>query len=431
MGQVACRLSVSILCLCLALLLVRVWRLEYQALRYITSSRTSALDELISIGVAAAMMSVAVNESQSQYMYDQDKSQDNKCRSLDLVVLSSRVNNTEIPLKGFVHSLLSYTTSPIHLHVVSSAPSSRYQWLHQITNATSNEKSYFRVSFYNPRKLLQRSLDLIESSNLTLGHPSSRYAIQKLFLPELDIRLSSPENTKVLMIDDDQIYFEDITPLYEYIHTPQQDQQQLSLLCAPDRFNIRKICKRRGVPHNCHDDLYCVSGLVGFPMRNHTARHQLVHELEQTAHDMMQEYPNSIASQADQDIFNRFFRYKSNGHRTADDNNNNNSSSTTAAEQQQVQVIPCEWSCGTDECGKVLGNMQCRNCDWKKCKAFHYQVKSFLENHQQRKSEWAWRHYFEMDSLQLLQETFIPNVQQACADRHTSTRLKAPSIDIA
>lgn len=224
--------------------------------------------------------------------------------------------------------------------------------------------------------------------------------MQKLFLPELPMHLSSSSNHKVLMIDDDQIYFEDITPLYEFIHESPND---ISLLCAPDKFNLRKICrgKRAGpVTHNCHDELYCVTGLMGFPIRHPESRSALIQTLERTSHDMMLEYPNFVDKQAGQDVFNRFFRfhYQTSGNATS----------------PSVQVIPCEWSCGTDECGKILGRMGCRNCDVSKCKAFHYQVKSFLESQKQQKAEWSWEYYEMDDSLYLLENTYIPRVKGLC-----------------
>lgn len=304
------------------------------------------------------------------------------CRFLDLLILSDR-ENTEIPLKGLVNSLLNYTSSPIHLNVVTRAPD--IPWLKQL------ESRYLKVSLHNPHKLLDRSIALVNQTNLVLAHPSSTFAIQKLFLPELPLELSSPENEKFLMIDDDIVVFEDITPLYGLIHEAPTDH--ISLLCAPDHFNLRKICWKRGVPHNCDDKLYCVTGLVGFPIRNRTARTGLIQSLEQTTHEMMVEYPNSTASQADQDIFNRFFRFH---------------------KHSNVQNIPCEWACGTDECGKVLGKMNCRNCNKKNCKAFHYQSKSYLQNFTQLRPEVSWNYYFEKDSKQLRETVFDLEVLESC-----------------
>ena len=104
------------------------------------------------------------------------------CRYLDLLVLSDR-NNTEVPLRALVNSLLTYTSSPIHLHLVTRATSSTIQWL------TELQSLLFRVTLYHPRKLLQRSVNLIRTSSLKLVHPSSKFAIQKLYLPEIPLRL--------------------------------------------------------------------------------------------------------------------------------------------------------------------------------------------------------------------------------------------------
>lgn len=305
------------------------------------------------------------------------------CRFLDLLVLSDR-ENTEIPLKGLINSLLHYTTSPIHLNVVTSTP--EIPWLRQLESSSP----HFKVTLHSPHNLLQRSTRLVNETSLQLAHPSSAFAIQKIFLPELPFMLSSPQNKKVLMIDDDQVYFEDITPLYDYMHLA---PNHVSLLCARDRFNLRKICLKQGVPHNCDDELYCVTGLVGFPIYNQTARTTLVQTLVQTTQEMMTEYPNSVASQADQDIFNRFFR---------------------SQKHSDVQNIPCEWSCGTDECGKVLGKIKCRNCETNKCKAFHYQSKSYLTNVTQMRPEVSWNYYFEKDPKELLKTTFDPRISEAC-----------------
>lgn len=166
----------------------------------------------------------------------------------------------------------------------------------------------------------------------------------------------------------------------------------ISLLCTRDRFNLRKICRKQGVPHNCDDELYCVTGLIGFPISNQTARTSLVHTLVQTTHEMMAEYPDSVASQADQDIFNRFFR----------------------SQKHDVHNIPCEWSCGTDECGKVLGKIKCRSCETKKRKAFHYQSKSYLANVTQLRQEVSWNYYFEKDPTEL-KTIFDRHVSEVCS----------------
>jgi hypothetical protein len=128
--------------------------------------------------------------------------------------------------------------------------------------------------------------------------------------------------------------------------------------------------------------------MVGFPLTQ-PARDDLIRSFQQTCQEMTKEYPNSTSSQADQDIFNRYYRF----HR------------------QHVQLIPCRWSCGTDECGKRLGT--CRGCK-PPCNAFHFQVKSFLENITQRQKEWSWNYYFEMDPHQLMENNFTHRIQEKC-----------------
>jgi len=340
---------------------------------------------------------------------------DEVCRFVDLVVLSDR-ENSEVPLRALVNSLLRYTLNPIHLNVVVSYANynqnavnvnvnvntnNTLKWLRDLNGTTD----HFRITFHHSERLLRRSMALVKSASLQLGHPSSQFAIQKLYLSTdlPNLTASSPRNQQVLMIDDDQIFLEDITPLFRLIHDRPND---VALLCTPDKFNLRKICKKPGLAHNCDDTLYCVTGLVGFPVSSnndvpHNNKHNnnttnnakqwLVEQLEQSAHEMMVEYPNSTITQADQDIFNRFFRSQQRQRRHGGGGGG-------------VHTLPCEWSCGTDECGKRFRH--CRSCDIDRCKALHFQVKAYQEHLPPRKNNqtWSWDYYFRMDSRTLLEE---------------------------
>jgi hypothetical protein len=305
-------------------------------------------------------------------------------KRLDLVVMSDRdpnPNGTQ-PLKALVNSLLMYTTHPINLNVVTKT---RLPWL----DALNSSPEYFRVYYHHPRNIYAKSQALIERANYRSKHYLAIFANAKLFLSTLDY----PPDTfpKVLMLDDDMVFYEDITRLVDLVR---QHPNRLSLHCPEDAHRVKSYFIDKKIPHNGHASRYCIAGMIGFPLGNDTAT-----ALSQTLVEMNLEYPGLQSPvAADQDVVNRYLAKHYND--TCDTGGENCN--------KGVDLIPCEWSCDWISCrGKQT---RCSNCP-NHCRAYHFLYKSYKKHKHFGRKELNWDYYHEPTPLDVLLSIFVPRIK--------------------
>jgi lipopolysaccharide biosynthesis glycosyltransferase len=246
---------------------------------------------------------------------------DDTVKRLDLVVLSDRggPDNTQ-PLKALVNSILLYTTHPINLNVVTK---NALPWLDALNEA---EQNVFRVYYHSPSIIFAQSQALVNATGATSIHYSSVFAFQKLFLSTL----TYPSGTfsKVLMLDDDMVFYADITPLVDLVR---ENPDSLSLYCPVDPTRVKEYFGT--TPDNGHTERYCISGMMGLPLGNRTA------ELFAKAMiNMKRQYPRMVLRVADQDVVNRHY--------------------AEHHDDGSVDFIPCDWSCDFNSCQKKTGSLQ-------------------------------------------------------------------------
>lgn len=290
---------------------------------------------------------------------------------LDLVVLSDRGTFTrEQPLKALVNSILLYTTRPVNLNIVTSV---QMPWLGALNS------SQFRVHFHPTSKVYARTRALIQRTRISSTHYSARHAFQKLFLSTLDY----PKGTgrKVLMLDDDMVFYEDLTPLADLV---MRNPSRLSLYCQLDPGRVKFYFQNR--PHNGDSEKYCISGMMGLPLGNGTAE-----LFETAATEMKLEYPDIKFAVADQNVVNRVY----------------------AHHKESVDLIPCEWSCDWISCNKTVGI--CKNCPTGICRSYHFNARTYTKHASMPKPEWNWDYYHDLDSKFVLLSSFLPRVKSACS----------------
>jgi lipopolysaccharide biosynthesis glycosyltransferase len=300
---------------------------------------------------------------------------DDNVKRLDLVVLSDRGGPNSIqPLKALVNSILLYTTHPINLNVVTK---DHYPWLDALNEASQN---VFRVYYHSPSIIFAQSQALVNATGATSIHYSSVFAFQKLFLSTL----TYPSGTlsKVLMLDDDMVFYEDITPLVDLVR---KNPDSLSLYCPVDPTRVEKFFGT--TPDNGHTERYCNSGMMGLPLGNRTAE-----LFAKAMSNMKRKYPHMVFRVADQDVVNRYFAEH-------DDDGS-------------VDYIPCDWSCDFNSCQKKQA--PCSNClNAKKCRGYHFLAKGYKQHKKMGRKEWNWDYYYSFEPFDLLNTTFGPRVEKA------------------
>jgi hypothetical protein len=304
---------------------------------------------------------------------------------LDLVLISDRGPNATTPLQGFVNSLLYYTTAPINLNIVTGQPS--LPWLDLL-----NRSEYFSVFYHDSKMLAKRAADLLNRTKYKSGHYSAKIATQKLFLSSLNYPTGTA--SKVLMMDDDIILYEDIVPMFQHIR---QHPERLSLVCGIDPKRVKMYFTSKNKRNNGHSTRYCNAGIIGFPLGE-----SIVQAFEQTLFDLTEEYPASKSKMrawaaADQDVINRYLGKQYNDECDVDRENCTS----------PIDLIPCDWGCDWNSCGHAKSNSMpprcstCQNID--RCRAFHFLTRTYNEKALDSWSEkLSWKYYNQLDSLQVL-----------------------------
>lgn len=314
-------------------------------------------------------------------------------KRLQLTIVSDR-NTTNGPIRGggrnkkafvikaLVNSILKYTTNPVDLYIVTSPNSFELQYLQELDESSPA----FNVYPIWVEPLLQHSRHVMNISGFTSYHYSTTFAMVKPFLSVAKDQFCE-HTRKVLLLDDDHVFFEDVSPLYQYVL---EQPDKVSLYCPIDRRRVDRTLVRQGVPHNGDKIRYCISGMLGIPINNSTSS---ADRFEQAAINMVKEYPNYTYWFADQDIVNRAF-----------------------AEQPEstYHLIPCEWSCDCNSCRNQV-NQSCKNCKLSPgatCRAYHYLDQTWFQTYkfEHLKQEHQWQYYYNLNSTELLHEEFIPRV---------------------
>ena len=291
----------------------------------------------------------------------------NNCSAsyLNLVVVSDR-NASPVPLRAFVNSLLLYASRPIRLNVVSKVG---IPWLEALSSKE------FLVYRHDPKELIMRTETLINATGFKSTHYSAAFGVQKLFLPTLTYE-SGVE--KVLVLDDDMVFYTDIAPLVNIV--------MKDTVLPFDPLRIDKYFRGPNREHNGHDKAYCISGMMGLPLGEETSR-----LFEEATKNMTREYPNATYKVADQDVVNRYFAENNDG----------------------VQRIPCEWSCDVQSCNFKVG--RCQNCPSKVCHSMHFTAGWYKTDLDMGKQQWNWDYFDKFDPATVLRFTFRPRLNRTCS----------------
>ena len=227
---------------------------------------------------------------------------------IHLVVISDR-KKSDYPLKALVNSILNYTSTPITLNVVTKK---NIAFLDEVNS------NFFRINYHNPAPLLETSRKLISETGFSSTHYSHHFAMQKLFINQLEFP-QKDKATKVLLLDDDFTFFTDMVPLWDLISA---NPKNISLYCPQDKDRVFRYFTKKKAPNNGDQLRYCISGMMGIPLEIQSQRSNFTHHAIKATHRMTKEYDISY-SVADQDVVNRMF----------------------AEDKDGFELIPCRWGC--------------------------------------------------------------------------------------
>jgi hypothetical protein len=321
-------------------------------------------------------------------------------RCMDLLVVSDRGSRVTMPFQGLVHSILAYTSMPVRLNVVSS---SSLAWLNEIANQTK----HFSVFYHDPKPLFEQAENLIKNTGYNSTHYSSGHAAIKLFLPNLAF---PPGTQKVLFMDDDSVFYDDLTPLYDDI---QANVNRLSLYCPMDPKRVQHYFTKNNRSSIGHPERYCVPALMGIPVGPNST---YTSDMSKAVAEIMQIHPDFVGRvAADQDGINRLY----------------------ATSHQKIDVIPCDWHCDLLSCTRSEWHTEgprCTNCPIAqtkgRCRGAHFIKKLFRDNNLDLgRPEWNWRFYNDMNATELVDKVYDPRVEHRTVDPYpsvpvTQSRLK-------
>jgi hypothetical protein len=335
---------------------------------------------------------------------------------IEIVVMSDR-NNSELPLKGLVNSILQHTTRPVTLHIVTTAHT--IPWLQQL------HSQYFQIYLYDPIEhgLYNRSQHLINQTSFRPFHYSANFAISKIYLPLLPYRKTQQQHQnapKILMLDDDIVFYKDLAPLWDDILY--QNPDRMSLYCPVEPRFVQMYFTGRDAPHNGDTERYCNSGMMGFPIRNEQRiQHRIVQMLEDATVHMMREYPRIFYTLADQDIVNRAF----------------------VENKHDIDLIPWEWGCNNGTCKdpSLAGHSSlCPNFETQQqkqnnhhnhhpqqhlpatvqqnqtCYSFHFLAHHYQHHLVFQNPQLEYDTTFRLDPVKLLHTVFHPRIEKGIAN---------------
>jgi hypothetical protein len=303
-------------------------------------------------------------------------------KRIHLTVVSDR-KRSDYPLKALINSILNYTTSPVTLNIVTK---NNIPFLDELNS------TYFRIHYHHPMYLLEASRQLIKETGFRSVHYSADFAMQKLFLNQLQYS-KEDHAEKVLVLDDDFTFFTDMTPLWDSII---ENPNNISLYCPEDKERVQRYFNFTGkrAPNNGDPFRYCNSGIMGVPIAIQSQSSNFTHHAVEATRRMTKEYDFSY-SVADQDIVNRMLAEDKNG----------------------FEFIPCQWGCDVNSCAGTAPNRgKCSTCLGQKCTAYHWVQKRFEQNNGKKwgHPRFNFLHYYQLNSTELLASTFTPKIEANC-----------------
>jgi lipopolysaccharide biosynthesis glycosyltransferase len=314
-------------------------------------------------------------------LHDQNRSNALDCmfgsnNTIELVLICDRIGNTTVPTRALVNSLLMYTSRPLRLHIVTAhAPIDWIDALHS---------QYFTSVYHDSAPLRNFVQQVTNQTGFHSVHHASDFVMQKLFIPLL--HFPPLHSGRVLLLDDDMVFYRDVAPLYDIIMAP--SLLNLSLLCPLDRIRYRRFIRNHHKELNGRYRYYCITGMMGVPVTGDN----LIRLYVKSMTEMVQDYPGYSYRFGDQDVVNRVY----------------------ASHWDQINHIPCQWSCDYNSCHHTNGpGFNCKSTAPGHCYSYHFlggtHVKQPLGW-----EEWEWTYYYKQNPLSLLHNTYIPRLQQIC-----------------
>lgn len=302
----------------------------------------------------------------------QRKSTKRNWKVIDILVVSDR-RNSQKPFRGLVNSILAYTSMPVRFNLVGP----RLAWLDAIANVTR----HFSIFYHDPKPLFEKAKLFLDETKYRSIHYSARHAAIKLFLPSLSF---PPDTQKVLFMDDDSIFYQDLVPLYDLF---QQNVSRPSMYCPLDSKRVRSYFTDRNRSNIGHKERYCIPALMGIPVGPNTT---FTSGLSKAVADIMRLHPGFTGGvAADQDGLNMWY----------------------ATSSEEIDLIPCEWHCDMNSCRRsdwLANGPNCSNCAISQtegqCKGAHFLSQAYTVNIDLGRPEWNWNYYYGLNSVALARQ---------------------------
>ena len=277
---------------------------------------------------------------------------------VQVAVVSDR--KTSMPLNGLVHSILTYTTSPVVFHIFTEHP---YAFLDNISQATP----YVKVYHYSSVPNIERAKRLIEETKFRTGHASAAPSMSRLFISQAPFQPIG-KVPKVIVVDDDILFYRDIAELWQNVTV---NQSQISLFCPHDGKRIQRwlINKMHPDDGDVEGQRYCQGGLMALPVASYPGAVNSSQYFWDATFEMQTQYPNASYLLAHQQVLNRMFaKYKA-----------------------TIHTLPCNWHGDIHTCGKPW-NCNCQGESY----TYHFLNKKYLKKPNmflEENPRWAFSYY--------------------------------------
>jgi hypothetical protein len=235
--------------------------------------------------------------------------------------------------------------------------------------------------------LFALSQALMKETGFKSTHYSSVFAMGKLFLPRLNYSIDGSRPRKLLVLDDDMVFYKDITPSMDIVHA---NPQNLTLHCPTDPVLADVFL--RNTPDNGDTKRCCISGMMGVPLSDVGGASMVVDLFVNATKEMTRQHPGKIYEVADQDVVNR----------------------AHASQKETIDLTPREWSCDFASCKGTTD--RCDNCQAGTCHSCHFNCEACERHLNMSKAEWGWDCYFDMDAAELLSQEFAPRAHTTCSN---------------
>uniref|UniRef100_T1IRV4 Xyloside xylosyltransferase 1 n=1 Tax=Strigamia maritima TaxID=126957 RepID=T1IRV4_STRMM len=132
-------------------------------------------------------------------------------QTVHLVVLFSKANKAlEKKFAAFVQSLFAHASVPVMLHLVGDDVS------HEIAKKHVREQSNYKMKFYNLLKLAEPLRAQLQHLQKYFSYKDGSYYSDPLFFISTVLHRLFPAHDKILMIDIDTKFLDDINKLYQH-----------------------------------------------------------------------------------------------------------------------------------------------------------------------------------------------------------------------